>query len=279
LIPTPALVVPKTRILSGAGYLFKAPVGTALPGENPATVTNKALTTNVVTLTTSAAHGYTTGDTVIVALSPADPVFDGTYTLTAASGSSLSYARTNANVTSTASGGTVKKPAGGTVVGSVFTDAWPAAWIPIGVTKEGHEWSWSPDTENIEVAEYLLPVRIVTTGVEGKVSFEIAEYTGKNIAFALNGGSVTTVSGATTTLLSKISPPVVGQETRVMIGWESEDFTERAVFYQCFQTGEVTVAHKKGADNATIQVEFSLEQPATGNAFDRWVAGTVAVGS
>ena len=87
----PAITVPKTRILTGAGYLFKAPIGTAVP--------------------------------------------------------------TN------------------TVVGSVFTDAWAAAWIPIGVTKEGHEWTWKPDTEGIEVAEYLVPLRIVTTAVEGTISF------------------------------------------------------------------------------------------------------------
>jgi hypothetical protein len=75
-----------------------------------ATVSNKALTSNVVTLTTSAPHGLVAGDRVTVALSPADPVFDGTYTVilpatnTGAS-TTFTYAKTNANVTSTASAG------------------------------------------------------------------------------------------------------------------------------------------------------------------------------
>lgn len=66
-------------------------------------ITNKALTANVATLTTLAAHGLSVGNVVII--SGVDATFDGTYTLTAASGSSLSYAKTAANVTSVASGG------------------------------------------------------------------------------------------------------------------------------------------------------------------------------
>lgn len=71
------------------------------------TVTNKALTSNVVTLTTSVAHGFTNGESVEVALSPADPVFDGTYTITSIpTSTTFTYAKTNADVTSVASDGT-----------------------------------------------------------------------------------------------------------------------------------------------------------------------------
>jgi len=72
-----------------------------------ATVTNKALTTNVATITTSAAHTFVTGQSVRVALSPADPVFDGTHVITSTpTGTTFTYAKTNANVTSTGAGGT-----------------------------------------------------------------------------------------------------------------------------------------------------------------------------
>jgi hypothetical protein len=71
------------------------------------TVTNKALTSNVATLTTSVAHGLTVGKTVKVALSPADPVFDGVYTVASTpTTTTFSYVKTNANVTSAAVGGT-----------------------------------------------------------------------------------------------------------------------------------------------------------------------------
>ena len=65
------------------------------------TVTNKALTSNVATLTTSAVHGYAVGDVVTVR-NVGDP-FDGTYTISAvASTTTFGYVRTKKNVTSVA---------------------------------------------------------------------------------------------------------------------------------------------------------------------------------
>lgn len=69
-------------------------------------VTNKALTSNVATLTTSTVHGLTTGDVVVVAIS--DTIFNGTFTLTGApTTTTFTYALTHANVTSAATTGTV----------------------------------------------------------------------------------------------------------------------------------------------------------------------------
>jgi len=71
-------------------------------------VTNKALTSNVATITTSTSHGLTTGDLVVVAIG--DAVFDGTYTVASTpTGTTFTYARTNANVTSTAATGTASE--------------------------------------------------------------------------------------------------------------------------------------------------------------------------
>lgn len=70
------------------------------------TITTRALTSNVATITVNAAHNYAVGDTVTVALSPPNAVFDGTYTISAVAATTFSYARTNANVTSAATGGT-----------------------------------------------------------------------------------------------------------------------------------------------------------------------------
>ena len=65
-----------------------------------ASVTNKALTSNVATLTTSAAHGMAVGFEVVV--SGVDATFDGTYTITAVTSDTFSYAKTAADVASTA---------------------------------------------------------------------------------------------------------------------------------------------------------------------------------
>ena len=80
------------------------------------TATTKSLTSNVATITVSGGTPrIDVGDTVVVALSPADAVFDGTYTISAKSGTNLSYARTNTDVTSTATGGTVSSTATATL--------------------------------------------------------------------------------------------------------------------------------------------------------------------
>lgn len=68
-------------------------------------VSNKALTSNVATLTLGN-HNLIVGNSVTVA--NVDDVFDGIYTITAVTSTTISYAKTNANITSAAvTGGTV----------------------------------------------------------------------------------------------------------------------------------------------------------------------------
>lgn len=70
------------------------------------TITNSALTSNVATITTSAAHGIAVGDEVVVNAGVA--AFDGTFTVTVVgSSTTFSYAKTNANIASAADTGTV----------------------------------------------------------------------------------------------------------------------------------------------------------------------------
>jgi hypothetical protein len=63
-------------------------------------VTNKALTSNVATLTTSATHKFGVGTVVVVA--GVDATFNGEYTITAVGSTTFSYAKTASNVSSTA---------------------------------------------------------------------------------------------------------------------------------------------------------------------------------
>jgi hypothetical protein len=70
-------------------------------GDLNAAVSNKALTSNIATLTTSAAHGFAIGDTVVVA--GVDATFNGTHVITAIPGTtSFRFAKTATDVTSTA---------------------------------------------------------------------------------------------------------------------------------------------------------------------------------
>jgi hypothetical protein len=81
-------------------------------GELSAAVSNKSVTTNVVTLTTgTTAHGFEAGDQVVVA--GVDSTLNGTYTVTATpTPTTFRYAKTTGDVTSTS-----VSPAGTAVVG------------------------------------------------------------------------------------------------------------------------------------------------------------------
>jgi hypothetical protein len=82
----------------------------SLRGVLTPTVSNKALTDNVATLTTSAAHGLLAGD--VVAVTGVDSTFNGTFTiLTVPTTTTLTYAKTATNVASTAGSGTITSTA------------------------------------------------------------------------------------------------------------------------------------------------------------------------
>jgi hypothetical protein len=134
-------------------------------------------------------------------------------------------------------------------------------WIALGYTNEGSTFKYSIDTEKVEVAEELDPIAIATTGRDMSVAFELAQITATNLKLALNGGTITTGSGSVT-----FEPPALGQEVRTMLGFQSEDGTERWIYRKCFQAGGMEISRKKGADKATISCEFTLEKPDDGGS-------------
>lgn len=69
------------------------------------TISNKALTSNVATLTTSATHGFSVGDVVLI--TGVDATFNGTYYITAVpTTTTFTFAKTAANITSASATGT-----------------------------------------------------------------------------------------------------------------------------------------------------------------------------
>jgi hypothetical protein len=134
-------------------------------------------------------------------------------------------------------------------------------WIPLGYTAEGSTFNYSVDSENVEVAEELDPVAVALTSREMNIDFALAEITARNLKVALNGGTITAGVGAVT-----FEPPALGEEVRTMLGWESEDGTERWIYRKCLQTGGMEMARQKGAAKATISCSFKLEKPTSGAA-------------
>lgn len=151
------------------------------------------------------------------------------------------------------------------VAASVFSDQWPAAWILLGATDAGHTFNYQTTFGTIEFAEFLDPVAYAAEGRTGSVVFGLGSIDKETDKIAFNGGTVTTTGATADVKMSKYDPPTLGQEVRCLLGWESQDFTERYVWRQCIQTGQVSITRQKGAANrAIIPLEFSLEIPQTG---------------
>lgn len=161
-----------------------------------------------------------------------------------------------------------------TVVGSKFTDAWAVAWISLGATDDGAEFSYSTKVEPITVAEFFDPIKYATVERSGSIGFSLADYTMANLKRVMNGGT-TVVTGSAGTTMTKYEPPAPGAEVRCMIGWESLDSTVRLICRQTLNGSEIKLAFKKAPDKATIPAEFQFEVPASGaTPFAMYTAGT-----
>jgi len=134
-------------------------------------------------------------------------------------------------------------------------------WKALGYTEQGSLFKYALATNPVQVAEELDPVQIATTGRTSTVTFMLAELTATNLMRAANAPSSALTAG---TGITSFEPPDLGTEVRRMLGFESEDHTERWLFRQCFQTGDMSIQRQKGAANATISVEYTLEKPASG---------------
>lgn len=162
-----------------------------------------------------------------------------------------------------------------TVSGSVFTDAWDAAWLSLGATEEGSTFSYSSTVEALRVAEFFDPITYRTTDRGGSIAFNLADFTLSNYRRALNGGvaALAATSGTGATTLGTLEPPDPGDEVRAMIGWESLDNTVRLICHQTIQGGEIASAFAKPPGKALIPCTFQLETPTGGKPWTMYSAG------
>jgi hypothetical protein len=152
----------------------------------------------------------------------------------------------------------------GTTEPTDLATAWSAVssnWSLIGYTDAGSEFHYTINTDVVDVAEELDPLQIVSTGRSANVQFAMSEITATNLKRALNAPSSTITAG---TGVVFFEPPDLGTEVRRMIGYESEDHTERWIFRQCFQGGDIAMQRRKGAANVTITTQYNLEKPTSG---------------
>lgn len=175
--------------------------------------------------------------------------------------------------------GTAFPSGGGTVAGSVFTDSPSVTFYEIGATEAGYQFQYTQTIEAISVAEFADPVKWRTTGRQGSFSFVLADFTLKNLQRAMNGGTMSSMSGSGASLITKWVPPVVGTETRAALMWQSLDATMRIFMYQTVQVNQIQSAFKKAPDIATIPCEFRFEIDSSSNIFEVYTAGTTRLGN
>lgn len=160
-----------------------------------------------------------------------------------------------------------------TVVNSVYTDTWPAAWLPLGMTTDGHEIHPSVTVAPITAAEQIDPIAYRTTDRATTIQAALLNFTATMLAYAMNGATKV-VTGATTTTSTKVTPPQPGLETRYMYGWESVNHDVRFIAYQTLNSGDLAIALKKAPSTAALALTLNCEYNGTaGTPFDWFFAG------
>lgn len=136
------------------------------------------------------------------------------------------------------------------------------AWLPLGRTNDGMEFTWSIDTEEDTPAESYDPHKVLVTGRSCSLTASLRQINVTNLLAAFNNltGTVTT---PTATAFSRIAPPGPGSEVRAQLMWENDDNDMLIVMYQVLQVGELSLAGKKGAESMRIDVEFRGEVPSS----------------
>lgn len=143
-----------------------------------------------------------------------------------------------------------------------LASAWNAGFIEPGYTDDGSKFTLETNFEDVEVAEELEPVLIAATKRTVTIEWSMAEITASNLRRVLNGGTITS-GGA----YVYYDPPALGAEQYCMLGWESDDGTERWIFRKCIQTGPVAINRQKSPNKALFTVQFRAVKPPSLGSF------------
>jgi len=150
-----------------------------------------------------------------------------------------------------------------TVAGSIFTDAWPGAWVLAGATSKGTIFNDEVKASPIDAAEFYNAIGYETDGTETSIEGELLDINASNLKRVRNGGTIT-VTGTGATTMSAYKPPLPGAEVRKMIGWESRDNTERIILPAAFQIGRISITRNKGgANKAGLPFKWMAETPTS----------------
>lgn len=161
------------------------------------TISNKALTSNVATLTTPATHGYAIGDVVTIA--GVDTTFDGTYTVSAVpTTTTFTYSKTASNVTSAgvSPAGIISRNIA--LSGVAITNKYKKNNVTTLSTSSNHNLSIG-DFVHVSIGDTTIEGRYVVTAIPSSTLFTVTA-TGADIASTACSGAFGKVGTALTTL-------------------------------------------------------------------------------
>jgi hypothetical protein len=164
-----------------------------------------------------------------------------------------------------------------TAAGGVFTDLISATsgWVAVGATGDGLEVSYDIDTEDINAAEFLDPLAVAETARNVELSFGLLSFTKSTLLASYNAGSsAATTAGSGGTLVTTITPPAIDASVNCMIGFESQDSTYRALYYNCRNNPNGARNFKKGGAKTVVPFSYRALADATlGIPFKEFFAG------
>jgi hypothetical protein len=164
-----------------------------------------------------------------------------------------------------------------TAGGSVFTDLISATtgWVAVGATDDGLEVSYDIDTEDINAAEFLDPLAVAETARNVELSFGLLSFTKSTLLASNNAGSsAAATAGSGDTLVTTITPPAIDASVNCMIGFESQDSTYRAIYYNCRNNPNGARNFKKGGAKTVVPFSYRALADATlGIPFEEFFAG------
>jgi hypothetical protein len=199
----------------------------AVVDETGYVITNKVLTSNTATLTTSTAHGFSVGETVVVA--GVDSIFDGTYSISAVTATSpytFSYTKTNDAITSTAVTATVQGYDG-------------SAWFSKDITQKS-------------IATKI--ATITTDGVHGLSAGKVVTISGVDGTF---DGTFTVINAPTTTTFTYAIPRVVNDVNATSVLTSSLARARVPFAIKAERAGGTTLATKTKLEIARVSVPGS----------------------
>lgn len=144
-----------------------------------------------------------------------------------------------------------------TLAAAVTLHTTPGAWRHVGATVDGSELTYSATSDGVTVAERLKPVKQVITGVAMSYTFTMSELSPMNLALATNADPQTAI--ITGTADTTFVWPKSGGVARVSLLWLADDALEALVIAKAFASGDITIPRRKGVDQASVGVTFTVE--------------------